>query len=89
MNQPTKIYNQFDVVVVPFPFTDNSTTKRRPALIISEQIAFNTPMQKSVMAMITTPTHQPWALDVNISVPVIIYNVRSTIIGRCYDKICS
>lgn len=67
MNQPTKIYNQFDVVVVPFPFTDSSTTKRRPALIISEQIAFNTPMQKSVMAMITTATHQPWALDVNIS----------------------
>ena len=51
MSQPTKIYNQFDVVVVPFPFTDSSTTKRRPALIISEQIAFNTPMQKSVMAI--------------------------------------
>jgi mRNA interferase MazF len=67
MNQPTKIYNQFDVVVVPFPFTDGSTTKRRPALIISEQITFNTPMQKSVMAMITTATHQPWILDVNIS----------------------
>lgn len=67
MNQPTKIYNQFDVVVVPFPFTDSNTTKRRPALIISEQVAFNTPMQKSIMAMITTATHQPWTLDVNIS----------------------
>ena len=67
MSQPIKIYNRFDVVVVPFPFTDSSTTKRRPALIISEQIAFNTPMKKSVMAMITTATHKPWALDVNIS----------------------
>jgi mRNA interferase MazF len=67
MNQPTKIYNQFDVVVVPFPFTDTNITKRRPALIISEQIAFNTPMQKSVLAMITTATHHPWELDVNIS----------------------
>jgi mRNA interferase MazF len=67
MSQPTKIYNQFDVVVVPFPFTDSSATKRRPALIISEPIAFNTLMQKSVMAMITTATHQPWALDVSIT----------------------
>ena len=35
MRQRTKIYNRFDVVVVPFPFTDSSITKRRPALIIS------------------------------------------------------
>ncbi len=66
MSQPTKIYNQFDVVV-PFPFTDSSAIKRRPALIISEQVAFNTPMQKSVMAMITTATHQRWALDADIT----------------------
>jgi mRNA interferase MazF len=67
MSQPIKIYSRFDVVVVPFPFTDSSSTKRRPALIISESSAFNTQMQMSVMAMITTATHQPWALDVNIT----------------------
>ena len=62
-----KIYSRFDVVIVPFPFTDSSSSKRRPALIISESTTFNTLMQKSVMAMITTATHQPWALDVNIT----------------------
>jgi len=29
------IYKKWDIVLVPFPFTDFSTTKRRPALIIS------------------------------------------------------
>jgi mRNA interferase MazF len=45
MSSPIKIYSQFDVVVVPFPFTDSSTTKRRPALILSDAGTFNTPMQ--------------------------------------------
>jgi mRNA interferase MazF len=67
MSSPIKIYSQFDVVVVPFPFTDSSTTKRRPALILSDAGTFNTPMQKGVMAMITTATHQPWALDISIA----------------------
>jgi mRNA interferase MazF len=67
MSQHIKIYNRFDVAIVPFPFTDSSITKRRPALIISESSVFNTQMQMSVLAMITTATHQPWALDVNIS----------------------
>jgi mRNA interferase MazF len=67
MNSPIKIYSQFDVVVVPFPFTDSAATKRRPALIISEAGMFNTSMQKGVMAMITTATHQSWALDVVIA----------------------
>jgi mRNA interferase MazF len=45
MNQLTKIYNRFDALVVPFPFTDSSITKCRPALIISETSVFNAPME--------------------------------------------
>lgn len=60
------ICEQFDVVVVPFPFTDSSATKKRPALIISSSVDFNAPSKRSVMAMITSATHSPWALDVLI-----------------------
>jgi mRNA interferase MazF len=59
-------YKQFDVVVVPFPFTDRTATKKRPALIISDAMAFNKFTKKSVMAMITTASHSSWALDVPI-----------------------
>ncbi|MBF0195885.1 MAG: hypothetical protein HQL71_15100 [Magnetococcales bacterium] len=35
-NKLTKVtYDVYDVVVVPFPFTDRSTSKRRPALVLS------------------------------------------------------
>lgn len=67
MNAPTVIYEQFDVVVVPFPFTDINATKRRPALILSDALAFNTSVGRSVMAMITTATHSSWLLDVRIT----------------------
>jgi hypothetical protein len=56
---PTVTYEQFAIVVVPFPFTDIAITKRRPALILSDAVAFNAPMGHSVMAMITTANHSP------------------------------
>lgn len=59
-------FKQFDVVIVPFPFTDTANQKRRPALVISDHSIFNATMSRSVMAMITTASHVPWALDVNI-----------------------
>ena len=58
-------YKQFDVVVVPFPFTDKTASKKRPALVISDE-AFNLSLRKSVMAMITTTGHSPWMLDILI-----------------------
>ncbi|ACK67609.1 transcriptional modulator of MazE/toxin, MazF [Rippkaea orientalis PCC 8801] len=58
-------YNQFDVVVVPFPLTDKTTSKKRPALVISD-MAFNLSLKKIVMAMITTSGHSSWMFDVSI-----------------------
>ena len=59
-------YKRFDVVVVPFPFTDRNSEKRRPALVISDAGTFNDRSGHSVMAMITSATHSAWPLDVLI-----------------------
>jgi mRNA interferase MazF len=59
-------YKPFDVVVVPFPFTDRTTTKKRPALVLSSEL-FNSGIGHSVMAMITTASHSAWPLDVGIT----------------------
>jgi mRNA interferase MazF len=54
-----------DVVVVPFPFTDRETSKRRPALVCSSQ-QFNRQTRHVVLAMITTATSTAWTGDVPI-----------------------
>ena len=59
-------FEAFDVVVVPFPFTDRSTTKRRPALVLSDAKAFNKRVGQSVLAMITSARNSDWPLDVAI-----------------------
>ena len=59
-------YEAYDVVVVPFPFTDRATTKRRPALVISDSGAFNSRIAHSVLAMITSARNSDWPLDVEI-----------------------
>jgi mRNA interferase MazF len=59
------IYKTFDIVVVPFPFVDKTTTKNRPALIISSQ-KFNND-GNTVMMMITSALHTSWFLDAPIT----------------------
>lgn len=60
-------FERFTVVRVPFPFTDRNATKNRPALVLSDAPAFNTPAGHSVMAMITSQGNAPWPLDCPIA----------------------
>ena len=64
---PSAIFNRFDVVVVPFPFTDKAATKRRPALVLSDSATFNQRAGHSVMAMITSAVENIWPHDVSIA----------------------
>lgn len=67
MKKIMKIYKKFDIIVVPFPFTDKASTKRRPALILSNENSFNKIAKHCIMVMITSAKHSCWPLDVNIS----------------------
>lgn len=59
-------YRPFDVVVVPFPFTDSTQTKRRPALVLSQNTTFGDKIEHAVLAMITSQKNEPWPLDCKI-----------------------
>lgn len=54
-------FERFALVRVPFPFTDRTATKNRPALVLSDAASFNAPAGHSVLAMITTlrPSFNP------------------------------
>jgi len=67
MMMRSEIYDRFDVVVVPFPFTDRQSEKRRPALVLSDETEMQTKIGHSVLAMITSQETPPWPLDVEIS----------------------
>lgn len=60
------IFNPFDVVEVPFPFSDIPRSKRRKALVISAA-EFNGNNGASVLMMITSATHSAWLHDVPIT----------------------
>jgi len=57
-------FEPFDVVVVPFPFTDRETERRRPALVVSSP-EFNATHDQSILAMITSAGGD-WPSDVAI-----------------------
>ena len=64
-------FKTFDVVRVPFPFTDRNASKNRPALILSSNKTFNTASGHSVMAMITSEDNAAWPQD------CIIHNLQT------------
>ena len=55
------ICDRWDTVVVPFPFTDKSAAKRRPAMVLSSK-TFNR-HGHAVLCMITSASHSPWPGD--------------------------
>jgi len=59
--------DRWDVVIVPFPFTDRSASKRRPALVLTDR-EFNT-RGHSVLAMITTKVDPAWPGDTLLAHP--------------------
>lgn len=59
------ISGQWDVVRVPFPFTDKSAVKKRPALVLSSRM-FNSASGHTVMAMITKRDNRPWPQDYDV-----------------------
>jgi mRNA interferase MazF len=60
------ICRQYDVVVVPFPFTDRRASKRRPALALSSE-TFGAESGHTVLAMITSAANPPWPLDIPVN----------------------
>jgi mRNA interferase MazF len=59
---PGALYDPFDVVVVPFPFTDRNAPKRRPALVVSSP-GFNDRHDEVILAMITAASGRDWPSD--------------------------
>jgi mRNA interferase MazF len=58
-------YNSWDIVTVPFPFTDGESEKRRPALIVSsEKLAEDHDFYWLVM--ITSAHNKSWETDIII-----------------------
>jgi mRNA interferase MazF len=58
-------FERFSVVVVPFPFTDRASVRRRPAVVVSTPDSLSG-AGHSVVAMITSAGNPSWPLDVPI-----------------------
>lgn len=59
------IYNKYDIVKVPFPFTDKNSSKKRPALVISSE-KYQSNFKHLILCMITTAKHSDWLYDIII-----------------------
>jgi mRNA interferase MazF len=59
-------FKSWDVVKVPFPYTNRPVQQRRPALVIAVPEAFGTPALLWVL-MVTSADNRGWPGDVSIS----------------------
>ena len=55
-------WQPFDLVRVPFPFSDRQTIKRRPALVLST-VGFQNDSEHLHLATVTSANHSHWSLD--------------------------
>lgn len=61
----TRFLSAGDLVVVPFPFTDLSQTKQRPALVLTPE-DYNRRSRDLLLAYVTSvPQDDPWALPID------------------------
>lgn len=59
------IFEQGDIVRVPFPYTDRDTRQRRPALVVSSG-AMGEEASLLWVVMITSAENRPWIDDIAI-----------------------
>ena len=65
MKKPLKIYSPFDIIAIPFPFSDKLEQRKRPALVLSSE-KFNSSSKHLVTVMITSAKKSSWPLDTSI-----------------------
>ena len=53
--------NQGDVVLIPIPFTDLTTQKRRPVIVISNDAYHQSCSDFVMVAMTSNPTQTPYS----------------------------
>lgn len=59
------IYNQFDIVLVPFPFSDKNISKKRPAVVLNNK-NYQIKNNHLILAMITSAKNSSWKEDFEI-----------------------
>ena len=59
-------FETWDVIKVPFPYTNRPVQQRRPALVVARHVAEGMPTLLWVL-MITSAAHRRWADDVEVS----------------------
>ena len=62
----SRTFAPFEVVVVPFPYSDRLAEKRRPAIVVSST-RLTTQFGLVWLAMVTSASNRRWGCDVVIS----------------------
>lgn len=60
-------FEPFDVVTMPFPFSDRQHSIVRPAVVLTGHADFGVRTGIAIVAMITSAKHSAWPYDIPIS----------------------